>query len=160
MNTFYSLSAHKSDGEKLPMDELRGKVVLIVNTATKCGLASQFEGLELLHQKYSSQGLVVLGFPCDQFGNQEPETNASMESTCQINHGVTFQLMEKSDVNGENTNAVFRYLKKHLSGFLGSRIKWNFTKFLVDKDGTPVKRFAPITKPKQLEPIIRKLLGI
>ncbi len=158
MDTFYDLSANKPSGEKLPMDDLRGKVVLIVNTATKCGLAPQFEGLELLHQKYSPQGLVVLGFPSDQFANQEPETNASMESACQINHGVTFQLLEKSDVNGENTNPVFRYLKKELSGFLGSRIKWNFTKFLVDKKGKPVKRFSPITKPEKLESTIRKLL--
>ena len=158
MEEFYSLSATKPNGDMLAMDSLRGKVVLIVNTATKCGLAPQFEGLEELHQKYGKQGLVVLGFPCDQFGNQEPETNDSMESTCEINHGVTFQLLAKSDVNGANTNRVFQLLKKNLSGFLGSRIKWNFTKFLIDRRGNPVKRFAPITKPKAMEKLIEKLL--
>ncbi|MCL7987806.1 glutathione peroxidase [Sphingobacterium sp. lm-10] len=158
MQTFYDLSAHKPNGETLAMDSLRGQVVLIVNTATKCGLAPQFEGLEKLHQKYGKRGLVVLGFPCDQFGNQEPETDQNMETTCQINHGVTFQLMAKSDVNGADTNPIFQYLKKNLSGFLGARIKWNFTKFLVDKNGKPVKRFSPITKPQALEAEIQKLL--
>lgn len=159
MQGFYDLTAQKPNGDALPMDSLRGQVVLIVNTATKCGLAPQFEGLEQLHKKYGNAGLVVLGFPCDQFANQEPETNENMEASCQINHGVTFQLMAKSDVNGRNTNPIFQYLKKNLPGFLGSRIKWNFTKFLIDRNGIPIKRFAPITKPAALERDIEKLVG-
>ncbi len=131
---------------------------MIVNTATKCGLAPQFEGLEALHQKYKDQGLVVLGFPCDQFLGQEPETNETIEQACQLNHGVTFQLTAKCDVNGDNTHPVFKYLKKELGGLLGSSIKWNFTKFLVDKNGKPYKRYAPIDKPEMIEKDIQKIL--
>ncbi len=160
MTTFYNLSAAKPAGDPLPMESLKGKVVLIVNTATKCGLAPQFEGLERLHQLYAKKGLVVLGFPCDQFANQEPETNESMEHTCQKNHGVTFQLMAKSDVNGPNTHPVFAFLKEQLPGTFGKRIQWNFTKFLIDKDGVPVKRFSPLAKPGVIERYIVKLLGI
>lgn len=146
-------------GNSLSMAEMQGKVVLVVNTATKCGLAPQFEGLEALHLKYKAQGLVLLGTPCNQFLNQEPETNESMVESCQINHGVTFQLTEKIDVNGKNTHPLFQFLKKKLGGFLGSGIKWNFTKFLVDKNGKPYKRYAPTTKPEDLEKDIVKLLA-
>jgi len=155
---FYNLSVKTPKGEKIDLKIFKGKVVLIVNTATKCGLAPQFDGLEKLHQKYKDKGLVVLGFPCDQFLNQEPETNETVEEACKINHGVTFQLTEKIDVNGENTHPVFAYLKSKKGGFLGSRIKWNFTKFLIDKNGNPVKRFAPTDKPEKIEKDILKLI--
>ena len=133
-------------------------MVLIVNTATKCGLAPQFDGLEQLHQKYKEQGLVVLGFPCDQFAGQEPETNETVEQVCKLNFGVTFQLTEKVKVNGMHTHPVFKYLKSKLGGWFGSGIKWNFTKFVVDKQGRPVKRFSPTTTPEKIEQLIVQLL--
>lgn len=157
-STFYQLSAKTPQGKEISMADYKGKAVLIVNTATKCGLAPQFEGLEALHENYKDKGLVVLGFPCDQFMGQEPETNETVEETCKVNHGVTFQLTEKIDVNGSNTHPVFKYLKDELGGLLGSKIKWNFTKFLIDKNGKPVKRFAPITKPEAIESEIQKVL--
>lgn len=141
------------------MANFEGKVLLVVNTATQCGLAPQFVGLEALYNKYKEKGLVVLGFPCNQFANQEPEDNENMEQTCQLNFGVTFPLFEKIDVNGPRTHPVFRLLKRRLGGLFGSRIKWNFTKFLVDADGRPVRRFASITKPAAIEPYIQKLLS-
>ncbi|WP_037501895.1 glutathione peroxidase [Sphingobacterium deserti] len=156
--SFYDLSAKSPAGREIAMEDFKGKVVLIVNTATRCGLAPQFEGLEDLYQQYKDQGLVVLGFPCDQFAGQEPESNADMEEACKVNHGVTFQLTEKCDVNGSHTHPVFKYLKGKLPGILGNRIKWNFTKFLVDRQGKPVKRFAPITKPEKIEKDIVSLL--
>ena len=156
---FYQLKAKKPNGEILEMKSYKGKTVLIVNTATKCGLAPQFDGLETLHQKYKDKGLVVLGFPSAQFLNQEPETNETVEEACKINHGVTFQLTEKIDVNGKNTHPVFDYLKSKNGGFLGNRIKWNFTKFLIDKNGNPVKRFAPTDKPEKIEKDILKLIN-
>ncbi len=155
---FYQLSAQTPTGEAVPMSQFRGKVVLIVNTATKCGLAPQFRGLEELHQKYKDKGLVVLGFPCNQFLSQEPETNETMVESCQVNFGVTFQLLEKCDVNGPGTHPVFKFLKKKLGGWFGSRIKWNFTKFLVDANGNPVKRYAPTVKPESIEEDILRLL--
>lgn len=140
------------------MADFKGKAVLIVNTATKCGLAPQFDGLETLYQKYKDRGLVVLGFPCDQFAGQEPETNETVEQACRLNHGVTFPLTEKCDVNGPNTQPVFKYLKKELGGILGDNIKWNFTKFLIDREGRPYKRYAPIAKPESIEKDILKLM--
>lgn len=156
---FYQLKAKKPNGEILEMKSYKGKTVLIVNTATKCGLAPQFDGLETLHQKYKDKGLVVLGFPSAQFLNQEPETNETVEEACKINHGVTFQLTEKIDVNGKNEHPVYTYLKSMKGGFLGSKIKWNFTKFLIDKKGNPVKRFAPTDKPEKIEKDILKLIN-
>lgn len=156
--TFYNLSAKTPQGKAIAMSAYENKVVLIVNTATKCGLAPQFEGLEALHEKYKDKGLVVLGFPSDQFAGQEPETNDTVEGACKVNFGVTFQLFEKSKVNGAETNEVFKYLKSKLGGIFGSSIKWNFTKFLIDKNGKPVKRFAPTTKPSKIEDYIVKLL--
>lgn len=155
---FYQLSAKTPKGDKIPMADFKGKAVLIVNTATKCGLAPQFDGLEALYQKYKGQGLVVLGFPCDQFAGQEPETNETVEQACRLNHGVTFPLTEKCDVNGPNTQPVFKYLKKELGGILGDNIKWNFTKFLIDKEGRPYKRYAPVAKPESIEKDILKLI--
>jgi glutathione peroxidase len=156
---FYQLQAKKPNGEIIEMKNFKGKTVLIVNTATKCGLAPQFDGLEALHQKYKDKGLVVLGFPCAQFLNQEPETNDTVEEACKINHSVTFQLTEKINVNGKNTHPVFAYLKNKKGGFPGNRIKWNFTKFLIDKNGNPVKRFAPTYKPEKIEKDILKLIN-
>eukprot|EP01156_Anaeramoeba_ignava_P002815 Anaeramoba_ignava/a219629_8.p2 GENE.a219629_8~~a219629_8.p2 ORF type:complete len:162 (-),score=4.83 a219629_8:42-527(-) len=156
---FYDLSVKAPDGKEIKMSDFKGKAVLIANTATKCGFAPQFRGLEKLHEEYKDRGLVVLGFPCNQFMNQEPEDNESMENACEINFGVSFQLTEKIDVNGENTHPVFKYLKDKLSGFLSGKVKWNFTKFLIGPDGRPLKRYAPITKPEKIEDDIRKILG-
>ncbi|MFI2742565.1 glutathione peroxidase [Zhouia sp. PK063] len=158
MKNFYQLHTTRPNGETVTMDAYQGKVILIVNTATKCGLAPQFDGLEKLYQKYKDKGLIILGFPSDQFMHQEPETNETIEEACRLNFGVTFPLMKKSDVNGKNTNEVFLFLKKRLGGIFGSKIKWNFTKFLIDKNGKPVKRFSPITKPEAIEKYIQKLL--
>ena len=157
-NEFYELTANNLQGQPVNMSRYEGKVILVVNTATKCGFAPQFEGLEQLYNKYKDKGLVVLGFPCNQFGGQEPETNDNMEQACKVNFGVTFPLFEKIEVNGPQTHPLFRLLKRRLGGFLGTRIKWNFTKFLVDATGRPVKRFAPITKPAAIEPFIQKML--
>lgn len=156
---FYNLSTKTPKGESLEMKNFKGKVVLIVNTATKCGLTPQFDGLEQLHQKYKDKGLTVIGFPCEQFMKQEPETNETMEKVCKINHGVTFQLTEKVNVNGKDEHPVFTYLKNKKGGFLGKSIKWNFTKFLIDKNGNPVKRFAPTDKPEKIEKDILKLIN-
>jgi glutathione peroxidase len=155
---FYQLTANNPQGQPVSMANFEGKVVLVVNTATRCGLTPQLEGLEQLHNRYKDKGLIVLGFPCNQFANQEPESNENMEQVCRLNFGVTFPLFEKIDVNGPRTHPVFRLLKRRLGGLFGSRIKWNFTKFLVDAGGRPVRRFAPVTKPAAIEPYIQKLL--
>lgn len=156
---FYQLAANTPQGKEIRFSEFKGKVVLVVNTATKCGLAPQFDGLEALHQKYKDRGLVVLGFPCNQFQGQEPESNETVEEACRINFGVTFQLTEKILVNGPDTHPVFEYLKQNLGSFLGSKIKWNFTKFLVTREGKPYKRYAPTTKPEKIVEDIERLLG-
>jgi len=155
---FYDLEVNTPQGKVLKMKSFEHKVVLIVNTATKCGLAPQFDELEELHQKYKDKGLVVLGFPSNQFLNQEPETNDTVEETCRINHGVSFQLCEKIDVNGKNTHPVFKFLKNELPGTLGKKIKWNFTKFLITSEGKPFKRYAPTTKPGNMENDIKNLI--
>lgn len=157
--SFYEFSANTSGGQPIPMAQFKGKVILVVNTATQCGLTPQFEGLEKLYQDHKDKGLVVLGFPCNQFRGQEPLSNEAMAETCKINFGVTFPLFEKIEVNGKNTHPVFRYLKNKLGGLFGRRIKWNFTKFLVDATGKPVKRFSPVTKPESIEGYIKALLS-
>jgi glutathione peroxidase len=129
-----------------------------VNTASKCGLTPQYEGLEKLYDTYKNQGLVILGFPCNQFGNQEPGNAEEIEEFCQLNYGVSFPMFAKIEVNGKNTHPIFKYLKSELGGFLGSDIKWNFTKFVIDKTGKPVKRYAPITTPESMEDYIVELL--
>ena len=149
--TLHKFEANKPNGEAILMEKYKGKVILIVNTATKCGLTPQFSGLELLHEKYKSDGLVVLGFPCNQFGKQEPGDAKEIKEGCLINYGVSFLMMSKVDVNGEHAHPVFRYLKSELPGFITRKIKWNFTKFLIGKDGKAIKRYAPLTKPEQLE---------
>ena len=156
---FHDFTVKSPSGREIKMSDLKGKAVLVVNTATKCGLAPQFDGLEKLHQQYKDKGLVVLGFPCNQFQNQEPETNDTVEEACKVNFGVTFQLTEKIDVNGKNTHPVFMYLKSKLRGILGSKIKWNFTKFLISPEGKPLKRYAPTTKPAKIEKDIINLLS-
>jgi len=155
---FYDLEIKKASGQILKMSDFKNKPVLIVNTATQCGLAPQFEELEKLHREYKSKGLVILGFPSNQFLNQEPETNETVEETCRINHGVTFQLTEKIDVNGGDTHPIFSYLKDELFGTMGKNIKWNFTKFLIAPDGLPYKRYSPITKPNKIEKDIQKFI--
>ena len=159
MSKFCDLQAKTPSGELIQMSDYKGKPVLIINTATQCGLTPQFDGLEKLHKEYQDQGLVVLGFPCNQFASQEPESNDTIEEVCKINHGVTFQLTEKVEVNGSNTHPVFEYLKKEQGGFLGSKIKWNFTKFLVNKDGVVVERYAPTTTPDKIEKDIKQVLA-
>lgn len=156
---FYNLEANSLQGKKVAMEDYKGKVVMVVNTASKCGFTPQYEGLENLYKKYKDDGLVILGFPCNQFGAQEPGSSNDIEEFCQVNYGVSFPMMEKVDVNGDGTHPVFKYLKSKLGGFLGSRIKWNFTKFVIDRNGKPVERFGPITKPEAIEPTIKKLLG-
>lgn len=156
--SFYDFHINTSQGKQLSFSDFEGKVVLIVNTATKCGLTPQFTGLEVLHQQYKDSGLVVLGFPCDQFLKQEPLSNEEMAETCLINHGVTFQLTEKINVNGSTTHPIFQWLKSKQKGLFGKRISWNFTKFLIDKQGNVVKRFSPSTKPEKIEQFIRDYL--
>lgn len=158
-NSFYQFKATSLQGKEISMEEYKGKTVLVVNTASKCGLSPQFEGLEALNQKYKDKGLVILGFPCNQFGNQEPGDEKSISEGCVINYGVSFQMFSKVDVNGDNAHPIYKYLKKQLSGFLGSRIKWNFTKFLIDSNGKPVKRFSPTTKPTEIEKYLASMLN-
>lgn len=158
-NEFYSFKAKTLQGKEIPMDTYKGKTVLVVNTASKCGLTPQFEGLEALYSKYKDQGLVILGFPCNQFGNQEPGDETSISEGCVINYGVTFPMFSKVEVNGEQAHPVFKYLKKALPGWLGGKIKWNFTKFLIDKHGKPVKRFSPTTRPEKIEKHLLKHLA-
>ena len=157
--SFYDLSINNPAGDLISMSDFKDKAVMVVNTATKCGLTPQFDGLEKLHQKYQDKGLVILGFPCNQFLNQSPESNDEVVDVCRINHGVTFPLTEIIDVNGGDAHPIFVYLKKELGGMLGSTIKWNFTKFLIDPDGNPYKRFSPKTEPEDLEADIVELLG-
>lgn len=157
-NNFYHFSAKTLQGKEISMDAYKGKTVLVVNTASKCGLTPQFEGLELLNQKYKDKGLIILGFPCNQFANQEPGDEKSIAEGCVINYGVTFQMFSKVDVNGENAHPLYQYLKSKLGGVLGSKIKWNFTKFLIDEKGNPVKRFSPTTKPEKIEKYLEKHL--
>lgn len=158
-NSFYQFKATSLQGKEISMEEYKGKTILVVNTASKCGLSPQFEGLEALNQKYKNKGLVILGFPCNQFGNQEPGDEKSISEGCVINYGVSFQMFSKVDVNGNNAHPIYKYLKKELSGFLGSRIKWNFTKFLIDANGKPVKRFSPTTKPTEIEKYLASMLN-
>ena len=157
--SFYNLTFKDSQGQLWEMSHFKGKVLLIVNTATKCGLAPQFRELESLHQKYKDNNVAIIGFPCDQFLKQEPESNDTMVETCNRDFGVTFLLAEKIFVNGKKTHPVFQYLKNELpGGIFGDRIKWNFTKFLLSPQGKPVKRYSPITKPREIEQDIVALI--
>lgn len=158
MSNFYSFKAKTLQGKEISMEEYKDKVVLIVNTASKCGLTPQYEGLEKLHKEYKDKGLVILGFPCNQFGNQEPGSEKDIQEGCLLNYGVSFQMFSKIDVNGEDEHPLYTYLKSQKKGIFGSKIKWNFTKFLVDKNGDVIKRFSPTTTPDKLEKDIQKLL--
>lgn len=157
--SIYDFSFKTPNGQLIPLESKKGKVLLIVNTATECGLAPQFKDLEMLHQKYKDTGLEVIGFPCNQFASQEPVSNEAMEKTCAVNFGVTFQLSEKILVNGPSTHPIFKYLKDNSKSTLGKNIKWNFTKFLVSRDGQEIKRFGPTTAPIKLTQDIERLLN-
>lgn len=160
MSNFYQLSATDIKGQNFDFAQLTDKVVLIVNTASKCGFTAQFTGLEKLYQTYQNKGLVIIGFPCNQFGQQEPDNEDGIASFCQLNYGVTFPMMSKVDVNGDNAHPVFQFLKsqEHGKGVLIDAIKWNFTKFLVSKNGEVVERFAPTTNPEEIAHHIEALL--
>jgi glutathione peroxidase len=158
MSTFHSFKALSLKGKEINLSDYSGKVVLVVNTASKCGLTPQYEGLEKLYQQYKDKGLVILGFPCNQFANQEPGDATEISEGCLINYGVSFPMFAKIDVNGPNAHPLYQYLKKALPGFPGNEIKWNFGKFLLDREGKPVKRFSPIVKPSSLASSIEKLL--
>ena len=157
-NNFYEFEAKSLQGKTIKMSDFKDKTVLVVNTASKCGLTPQYEGLEALYQKYKDKGLVILGFPCNQFANQEPGDAKSISEGCLINYGVSFPMFAKVDVNGEQAHPLFKFLKSELSGLLGSKIKWNFTKFVIDANGQPIKRFAPITKPEKIDTYLSKIL--
>lgn len=157
MSEFYNFKAKTLQGKDFNFESLKGKTVIIVNTASKCGFTPQYDGLEKLYEKYKNQGLEILGFPCNQFLKQEPGDSNSIDG-CLINYGVSFPMFEKIDVNGSNAHPVFKYLKKKLPGIFGNFIKWNFTKFVIDKNGKPVKRYAPITKPEEMEAFIKSIL--
>lgn len=154
MTRFYQFTATSLDARPILMADYAGKVVLVVNTASQCGFTPQYAGLEALYKKYADRGLVVLGFPCNQFGKQEPGGADEISKTCHINYGVSFPMFEKVEVNGSAAHPLFRYLKNELPGVLGGRIKWNFTKFLIGRNGEPLKRFAPMTKPEKMEAAI------
>jgi glutathione peroxidase len=156
---FYSQSAISLQGKEIGMQTYQGKIVLVVNTASKCGFTPQYGDLETLYQNYKDKGLVVLGFPCNQFGNQEPGTEKDIAEGCLVNYGVTFPMFSKIEVNGDNAHPIYKYLKAKLPGIFGKRVQWNFTKFLIDQNGNPVKRFAPLTKPQKIAKDIEKLLG-
>lgn len=180
--SIYDFKAKNIDGEELSLDQFKGKVLVVVNTASKCGFTPQYEGLEKLYSKYNSKGLEILGFPCNQFAEQEPGDNSEVKNFCQLNYGVSFQMFEKTDVRGESANPIFKYLTeaqpfagfdmKHPIGEIlynalktnfpeyleGDSVKWNFTKFLIDKEGNVVGRFEPTAEPSSMEAEIEKLL--
>lgn len=160
MSSVFDFQAHTIDGATLPLQDLRGKVLLIVNTASACGFTPQFAGLEALHQTYGDRGLVVMGFPCNQFGGQDPGSAQEIHTFCQRNFGVSFPMMAKIEVNGANAHPLFAWLKQAAPGLLGTEgIKWNFTKFLVGKDGQVIKRYAPTDKPAGIAKDIEAALG-
>lgn len=159
MTSIYDFTTKSLDGKDVPLGDWRGKVMLIVNTASKCGFTYQYQGLEALHRDYAARGLVVLGFPCNQFRQQEPGDAAEIANFCSLTYDVTFPMFAKIDVNGENAHPLYKWITKEKRGFLGSsRIKWNFTKFLVDRSGKVVGRFSPTTKPEALRTAIEGLL--
>ncbi|MEY4932060.1 MAG: hypothetical protein RLZZ403_380 [Pseudomonadota bacterium] len=160
MTTVHDFSARTLEGVEQPLSAYDGKVLLVVNVASKCGFTPQYEGLEALYRKLEPRGFAVLGFPCDQFGHQEPGDEAEIRSFCSLNYDVTFPLFAKVDVNGDGAHPLYRHLKKAAPGLLGSEaIKWNFTKFLVDRKGHVVKRYAPTDKPESIEKDVVAVLG-
>jgi len=157
--SFFDYSARKINGREVKMETYRGKIVIVVNTASKCGFTPQLAELEELYKRYKDQGLAILGFPCNQFANQDPASNQEIQNFCQVNYGVSFELFEKVDVNGPETSPLYQFLKEEAKGAFGGKIKWNFTKFLIDRKGTVIRRYAPATSPLKMEEDIRKLLG-
>lgn len=156
--SIYQFSAKTNKGEVQSLADYQGKVLLIVNTASRCGFTPQYKGLQKLYDDYRESGLEVLGFPCNQFNQQEPGTSEEIQSFCELNFGVTFPLFEKIEVKGPNAHPLFQYLTRQAPGFVTKDIKWNFTKFLVDRNGNVVKRYAPTTKPERLEADIKRLV--
>ncbi len=159
MTTVYDFSCETPSGDKKSLADYKGKVLLVVNTASKCGFTPQFGGLEELYEKYRDKGLEILGFPCNQFGKQDPGSNDEIQEFCQLNYGVSFPMFGKIEVNGGGADPLFKHLKKEAPGVLTNNIKWNFTKFLVDSSGKVVKRYAPTVKPQDIEKDIEELLA-
>lgn len=160
MADLYGFSATTLTGQPRTLGDYRGKVLLIVNTASKCGFTPQYKGLQALHERYHDSGLEILGFPCDQFGHQEPGSDTEISEFCELNYGVSFPMFAKINVNGRDAHPLYQHLKEEAPGLLGSKsIKWNFTKFLVDRDGNVVRRYAPTDKPESLTRDIERLLG-
>lgn len=160
-NNIYNYKINSLQGKEINFEQFKDKVILIVNTASKCGLTPQYEGLQKLHETYKDQGLVIVGFPCNQFGGQEPGDAKEISENCLINYGVSFLITEKIEVNGENTHPIFTYLKDSLPGLLGLKdVKWNFTKFLIDRNGKPTKRYAPTVEPSEMEVDVKELLQL
>ncbi|MEJ2768080.1 glutathione peroxidase [Mycetohabitans sp. B46] len=159
MSQLYSFSARSLQGDDISLEHYRGKVLLIVNTASECGFTPQYAGLQALYERYAARGLEILGFPCNQFGKQEPGDAQQIGAFCEKNYQVTFPMFDKIDVNGAHAHPLYRYLTGEAPGVLGTEaIKWNFTKFLIDREGRSVKRYAPVTQPDAIEPDIEKLL--
>ncbi len=158
MSMFYDIEVLDAKGEKVSLSEYKGKVLLIVNTATGCGFTSQYEGLEKLYQKYKDQGFEVLDFPCNQFGNQAPGTEEEIQSFCTLKYKTSFRLFKKIEVNGENESPLYTFLKSQKGGVMGDKIKWNFTKFLIDREGNVVERFASTTTPEKIDKKVAGLL--
>jgi len=159
--SIYNFTVKNIDGEDVSLEKYKGKVLLIVNVASKCGFTSQYDGLEKLYDKYKDKNFMILGFPSNQFSNQEPGSNKEIKEFCRLTFGVNFDMFSKIDVNGKNEIPLYTHLKKEASGVLGTQnIKWNFTKFLVDENGKVIDRYGSITKPKEIEPEIKRLLGI
>ncbi len=159
MASLSDFSAPAIDGRDTPLSGFAGRVVLVVNTASQCGFTPQYKGLEALYQQYRDQGLVVLGFPCDQFGHQEPGSEADIKDFCEVNFGVTFPLFAKVEVNGDQAHPLFQWLRDQKSGLLGGAIKWNSTKFLINKDGAVIDRYAPTPTPDKIAPDVAKALA-
>ena len=158
MTNLFDFTATSLGGQDIDLSQYKGKTVLVVNTASECGFTPQYEGLEKLHKDYADQGLVVLGFPCDQFGHQEPGDEEAIGEFCELNYGVKFPMFAKVNVNGSDAHPLFQWLRKAKGGLLGNRIKWNFTKFLIGPDGNVVERYASVTKPEKLKDDIEKVL--
>lgn len=155
---FYDFKARKMNGQEVSMEEYKGKIVVVVNTASKCGLTPQFKELEALYQEYKNQGVEILGFPCNQFAKQDSGSNKEIHEFCLLNYGVSFNMFEKIDVNGNNAHPLYKYLKNEAKGLLSKEIKWNFTKFLIDSKGNVIKRYAPTVSPLKIKNDIDKLL--
>jgi len=155
---FYDFSAKEMDGKDIKMEEYKGKVVLVVNTASKCGLTPQFTGLEELYEEYNEKGFEILGFPCNQFAKQDSGSNEEINNFCLLNYGVSFTMFEKIEVNGSNAHPLYKYLKSRAKGLISNEIKWNFTKFLIDSDGNVIKRYGPTTNPLSIKDDIEVLL--